>query len=478
MKSIRNIIILSLGLFCLSSCESMLDVEVKSEISGSTYWQSEADFEPYLYGIYGRFRSHWDNMSFAEDRGDMWVPGYNNRFSSYWIQDISAGQTSTWTGYYGTIGHCNLLLSHIDSFSFTNENLKRQIKAEALTLRAAVYFYIAKIWGDVPLLLEPVVDEKEPLHPRTDVADIFKQINQDIQEALSLYPEEGYNDKYRFSKPSTYALLADVKLWEATVLNGGDICLNDVIDAVTEVENSGVRLLDNYGDIFDKKKNDEIIFSIYLERSEYTSGSYNNALLRIDTSGSADNVSELPIALAGQQAYCLSDRALEIIKKYESDGDKRISRTCIPELSNGEVLHWWANKFRGTKYSDDRVADSDMIVYRLSEMYLFKAEAYALMGDIPNALKYLNLVRDRAGIPEYNNTDRQSLLMEILDERGRELFHEIKRFWDLRRADASGTIDIYNYIPNLKGKNTPLYWAVHVNMMSLNDQLVQTEGYE
>lgn len=481
MKSIKIFFylhILLLGIIVFTSCDNMLDVDIRSEISGSSYWKSETDFEPYLYGIYGRFRSHWDDFAYSEDRSDMWKPGYNNRLSSFWQQDITPVKTRTWTAYYGTIGHCNFLLSNLESFKFSNTDLKNQLKAETLALRAAVYFYIAKIWGDVPLLTNPIVDEKEPLHPRTPVKEIFKQINADIQTSLALFKDANFTDRYRFSKPAVYALLADVKMWEATVLNGGDACLQEAINAIGEIEKSDVLLLEDYGSIFDVKKNKEIILSIYLERSEYTSEGYNACLLRLDTSGAADNVDDLPIARYGQQGYCVSDQGLEILKKYESNGDKRISRTCIPEIYEGKILNWWGNKFRGTKYSDDRVADSDEIVYRLSGMLLLKAEAYALLDDATNSLTYLNKVRERAGIPLFEETEKTALLKEILDERGRELFHEMKRFWDLRRADAVGTIDIYQYIPNLQGLKTPLYWAVHYDMMILNDQLVQTEGYE
>lgn len=461
----------------LFSCDSMLDVEVKSEISGSTYWKSENDFQPYLYGIYGNFRGHWDNVAFAEDRSECWSPGYNYRFSTYWIQDISSGKTSDWTNYYGMIGHCNLLIYQLENFAFSNTNLKKQITAEVYALRAAMYFYVAKIWGDVPLLLEPVMSEKEPLHPRTAVADVFKQINSDLKTALDNFADNQYPDKYRISKPAVYALLADVKMWEASVLGAGEVAYKEAINAIAEIEKSDVALVrGNYGDIFDIKKNKEIIWSFYLDRAEYASGSYNNAFPRFEGSGAADNVEELPIALAGQQAYCLSPEALALFATYPED--KRISRTYIPEIQQGEILNWWPNKFRGTKYSDQRIADSDMIVYRLSDMYLLKAEAYASVNQPQDALTYLNYVRERAGIPEYKELDVKTLKKEILAERGRELFHEIKRFWDLRRAHASGVIDIYQFIPNLRGKDTPLYWAVHRNLLVKNEALIQTEGYQ
>ncbi len=460
------------------SCADMLDVEVKSSISGDAYWKSENDFMPNLYGIYSRYRILLgnDNMVITEDRSEMWKAGYNNRFSSYWAQTITAGQTVDWTSHYKAIGHCNLLLYQLERFNFSNQTLKKQITAEAYAIRASLYFELAKIFGDVPLVLDPVFSENEPLHARTPVMEVFTQINKDIVESLSLMTSDGYIDKYRFSKPAVYALLADVKMWSASVLGGGEKDYLEAISAIDKVEASGVTLLGTYGNVFDNRKNNEIIFSIYLERSEYTSGKYNEAFLRFDTSGGADNVSELPIALAGQQGYCLSDRALTLFSQYPQD--KRISRTYIPEIMGGVNKNYWPNKLRGTQYSDERIADSDIIAYRLSYMYLLKAEAYAAVNKPTESLEYLNKVRIRADIPEFTDTDLAVLKKEILDEQGREMFHELKRWWDLRRAHASSVIDVYTFLPNYVGKTTPLYWAVHTNVLRKNETLVQTDGYQ
>lgn len=457
------------------SCEDILDITVKSSITGQNFWQSENDFTSYVFGIYSQFRRHLDNMAFGEDRCEMWKTGYNERFSPYWSQNITAGNTRDWTSYYGTIGNCNLLLEKIDNFQFSNSDTKNSIKAETYALRAAMYFYLAKIWGNIPLVLNPVVDENEPLYPRTPVSEIFTQINSDISKSLQLFPEAGYADKYRFSKPAVYALLADVKMWTGKVLNGGNPDFNEAIDAIGEVENSNVALLTDYGSIFSNRKNNEIILSIYLNRDEYTSEQYNLAFLRFGTSGGADNASALPMSLVGQQAYTLSPRALALFQNYPED--KRIARTYIPEIIQGNIVNYWPNKFRGTQYADDRISDSDIIIYRLSDMLLLKAEAYAALNQPENALKCLNKVRERAGIPLFTENNKVLLEKEILDERGRELFHEMKRWWDLVRAHKSGVINVYEYVPNLKGKNTPLYWAVHTNVMAKNPKIEQTTGY-
>jgi len=459
----------------LASCEELLDVKQISSITNEVYWQSEGDFATYLNGIYGRYRAHNDNFPLSEERGEMWAQGYNARYSNYWQHNITAGNTVDWTDYYGTIGHINLLLSEIEPFTFSNQTVKDRIMAEAFALRASIYYYIARIWGDVPLVLEPVVSADAPLYPRTAVDQIFNQINSDINKSLSLFPENTYINKYKWSKPSVYALLADVKMWTATVLNGGETDFNGAIDAIDQVESSGLSLLPVFGNVLDNKRNNEILLSFYLNRSEYTSGTFTNCLPRYDTSSGSDNYAELPAARAGQAAFVLSPEALALINIYPDD--LRKPRTCIAELYNGTPRYWWPNKYRGTAYADDRYADSDIILYRYADMLLMKSEAYANLNQFDNSVQYLNMVRTRAGIPSYTFTTKSALQKEILDERGRELFSEMKRWYDLRRAHAMGVVDLYTYLPNLVGKTTPLYWPVHANVLVKDNLLEQTPGY-
>ena len=102
---------------------------------------------------------------------------------------------------------------------------------------------------------------------------------------------------------------------------------------------------------------------------------------------------------------------------------------------------------------------------------LLKAEAYLAMDDLENARIELNRVRLRAGLPDVTETDKTLLGLEILNERGRELFHEGKRWLDLRRAHSSGLINVYDFVPNLIGKTTPLYWPIHTNVLIKNELL-------
>lgn len=75
-------------------------------------------------------------------------------------------------------------------------------------------------------------------------------------------------------------------------------------------------------------------------------------------------------------------------------------------------------------------------LFRLAELYLNVAECYAALNDVPNALKYLNPIRQRAGIPALTEDDvnkDMSIMDWVRNERFIELWGEGHRFYDVRR---------------------------------------------
>jgi hypothetical protein len=82
---------------------------------------------------------------------------------------------------------------------------------------------------------------------------------------------------------------------------------------------------------------------------------------------------------------------------------------------------------------------SQWIVFRLSELYLNYAEASAQLGNIAEGLKYLNLIRERAGMPDQTASGSADLLTKIQHERRIELSFEGHRYFDIRRWGMAET---------------------------------------
>ncbi|MDE6147063.1 MAG: RagB/SusD family nutrient uptake outer membrane protein [Bacteroidales bacterium] len=71
-------------------------------------------------------------------------------------------------------------------------------------------------------------------------------------------------------------------------------------------------------------------------------------------------------------------------------------------------------------------------LFRLAENYLHLAEAYNETGDAVNALKYLNIIRNRAGLPSLTETGKNALRREIQREKALEYFEENHRYYDVK----------------------------------------------
>jgi hypothetical protein len=490
MNKLLLIIIGSCFLLMTTSCDKLLESKTESSITDADYFQSENDFDPYVVGIYIFMRGSAktgpqsitgvaNNLTYGTERSEELVSALNSRFTQAWTQNISPTSGAfDYTTWYKAIGNCNLLLAKIENFNFTNEATKKRVMAEAYSLRAYFYFSLIRIIGDAPLMLQSISSENVPQLPRSPAKEVMTQIIADLDQALSLFPDKTIPSKYRFSYVSAQALKADAKLWSAKVLGGGTNDFNDAITALAEVEKTaGLTLRTDFKEVTTTRANTEVVLAAYFNRDECGANYGLNALPYQTGITGATNIDSIPYCITtsnGQGAYQISPKSRALF----ANGDKRIPFTWVTERQGTTLKISWITKLPGNKYADDRVSDNDIIVYRLGEIYLMEAEAYAGISNTTKAIEYLNKTRGRAGLGNYTGaTDKTSVEKEILDERGRELFFENKRWFDLVRFHKGGTIDVYTYVPNLVGKNTPLFWPLAANVMANNGQLIQTDGY-
>jgi len=479
MKTIIKIYLLIACLISFSSCEKLLDVDNVSSITNADYWESQGDVESYLYGIYTQYRNINNTTQYFEDRGDTFIPGMEGGPSNAWNQNLSAQSAPNWLSFYGVIQHCNLMLKYADGITFNSDADKNRLLAEAYFIRAHTYFSLLRIWGDAPLELEPTEGDNKPMLPRSPAADVMQQVLTDVDQALALFPEEGTPKKSRASKPAAYALKADALLWKAKVLGGTQDDLEQVI-AAADKASQGVSLEEQFEKIYadDSKNGKEVIFSIYFQRDE-KGDHYSSQLKPRDIFvQDAINVNDIAFAKSGARSqYAPSPKLEAAFAEYTTD--IRTSKSIITAIGpNNAIIGKFDNKMRGSLNAGNRYYDSDIVVYRLAEMILFKAEALAALNRTGEAVTELNKIRARAKIGDYNGaTDKQSVEKAILQERFREFYLELKRWPDLVRFHFGGTIDIYNEVPNLHDKDIPLFSPIPQTEIDKNPALKQTNGY-
>lgn len=432
MKSIFSIAWFLLVMSALTSCEKLLEVKPESQITEQLYFKNESDFAPYVTGMYSSVRSFVGSieaLTYGTERSEELVVATTNRLTTAWSHILSPTTGAfSYSAYYRAIGSCNLLLERIESFPFSNMAVKNRLKAETYSLRAFYYFQLVRIIGDSPLMLVAITDDNVPLLPRAKTQDVLAQIFADLDAAISLFPEKTFISKYRFSYPAAQALKAEAKLWNAKVAGGGATDYNGALTAIAEVEKAGLSLLTNIRAITTTRENSEIILAAYFNRDESSANYARNALPFLTNIQSATNLDSIPYAITsanGQAGYQISIQSRTLFTGFPAD--KRIPHTFIIERQGAVQKIAWITKYPGNKYTDDRIADNDIIMYRLADIHLMAAEAYAGLNNIPLAINYLDKIRVRAGNGNYSGAaNKQTVELEIFNERGREMFLKIK----------------------------------------------------
>lgn len=118
---------------------------------------------------------------------------------------------SPWVG----IGQCNIVLTSLPQAEAVSESIKNRCMGEAYFLRAHYYYILARLYGGVPLRLEPYNPGESTAIARTTLDQTYEQIISDCKNAVDLLPAKAeYNEeeKGRACKDAALAMLADIYL--------------------------------------------------------------------------------------------------------------------------------------------------------------------------------------------------------------------------------------------------------------------------
>ncbi|MDA9214093.1 RagB/SusD family nutrient uptake outer membrane protein, partial [Bacteroidia bacterium] len=110
------------------------------------------------------------------------------------------------------------------------------------------------------------------------------------------------------------------------------------------------------------------------------------------------------------------------------------------------------------------------------EILLIAAEAANELGDATSACGYLNQVRKRAGLNEFNSTDQLEIRKVIWEERRYELAFEHDRVFDLRRQGRIGEVLKANGINFVDNKHE-LYPIPQRQIDLAEGKMKQNPGY-
>lgn len=480
---IRAFIYLLLGSFLISSCHDDLIVVQKSEITANSMWTSESDANAAMYGMYNQFRSAFSTgyIYWGDYRTGLWGEGLasqSDRDNTYLNRLSSSHGQSNWAGIYTTINDCNLILKYTPNIAFSNEANKDKVLANAHFVRAFCYYWIGRIWGDAPLLLNGFEsDKQDDLYPsRQPSADIFAQVIKDIDEALAKMPAS-VADRNLASKAAINMLKTDYYLWMAKVRNGGPTALQNAKTALSEVtSNANYLLLSDFGAVFKNKLNQEIIFAWSYVKDEFTGGYPADFLVPSQYTSTA--TIENPVKVGSHQQWCFyTNEYKSFLSSDATDKRTKVSFDTFYDAPKKQTFQW-INKYAGTWESGTRIFDADVVVYRYADALLFNAEIENALGNPGAAITDLNKIAKRAyGVDNYypSTLSATEVNNKILDERMMEFAAEGKIWWDFIRFGVA-----FTKVPSLVGRENEqniLLWPVNAASINGNPKITQTPGY-
>ena len=200
--SIAALGLLSVG---LTSCgNDFLEVSSKTEGTTGNFYSNEAAANRALIGCYdGWQRTVSNGPTFAfhylsELLSDECFGGTGNADArnSAVVDRFDMGEDNSqqnlhntlWESYYAAIYRVNELLTRSEGISWSSERAHGQLIGEARAMRGILYFDLARIFENVPLLTAPSTDNV----PQAPVDDVYQVIFDDLKYAAANIPADAY----------------------------------------------------------------------------------------------------------------------------------------------------------------------------------------------------------------------------------------------------------------------------------------------
>jgi hypothetical protein len=459
----------------VTSCQDFLDVEPENSLTQQEFWKTKSDVMSVVAATYNAARDNTEkSFLMGEVRADFITVAAGD-YHDIGLHNISTSNSvANWYNYYNVINLANTVnyfapIVQQDLDKTLTQPIVNQIKSEMLFLRSLSYFYLVRIWKDVPLVLRPTISDSVEFYvPKSTEAVVLKQLVTDLELANTLASTDA-TVKGRANKYAIQALLADVFLWKEDYQHCKDYCDSIISSGKFSLEPNltwfnlyypGNSLSES---IFEIQYNDQLDQE---ENPLYTT--YSTMTVRIDN---------MAFGLDNDIRKCWPTVNAEKGPKWKYIG-KDATGSTTQKRASGEY-------------------DANYIYYRYADVLLMKAEAIAEMGDqnLPEANDLVEQIALRAGRVYEDTYSLPDFRTALLAERGREFGAEGKRWFDLLRvakrngfAEKQFLIDIMvqkatnaKELIQLKPKvldSMSYFLPIHKDQIKYNKNLVQNPFYD
>jgi starch-binding outer membrane protein, SusD/RagB family len=443
-----------------TSCkESFFEVKPQGKLTGGNFFETEEHAVLATNAVYNILRN-WQVHVFAyvgctdiiSDDADKGSEPNDALF----ILDMDnlafdAGNVApltVWQGYYRGILRANTAIERIPSIKM-KEDLKSRLIGESKFLRAHFYFNLVRWFGDVPLITRSLTKD-EFKQPRAPIADVYKQIIQDLTDAATVLPKKSAypsEDLGRATKGAAQGLLSKVYLTIKDYLNAEKWA--------TEVINSNeYSLFPDFAKIFTRvgENSSESLFEVQATSSD------ERVTFSADFDGGSQYGEVQGVRGTPNLGWGFNRPSDELIRSFEP-GDPRRDATILYEgevLPDGSAIVEKNDKIFNARFNQkawmpkpagtfNYNSPLNIRILRYADVMLIAAEAQNENGKTAVALKNLNAIRERARgglttvLPDVTETNKDKLRTAIWQERHVELALEQHRWFDLLRTGQAET---------------------------------------
>ena len=441
--------------------------------------------------------SGWYGAFFVLDAemraGNAMIPINTNfqsgRMQTPYTMNYNPDNTSgLWGTAYYVISACNNVINAIDNNAETLITSSHpqadlnNLKAEALALRAFSHFDLLRLYchldgsnGEygVCVITEPQLPTDMPA--RSSVEETYAQIIKDLTDAESLmsdsYQRGSVADpKATFNKLAIQALLARVYLYHKDYSKAADYA--------SKVINSGKFQLwtaEEYPSVWGKEiagNGGEVIFEVYGKQTNSYDAWWEGPSHMTNPLGYADCAASAQLTNLFEEGDVRGTKGVRGDASNPRDDGKVMFCTDQDQVSDGQL---WTMKYYG-KGDGNATSTPDfnnVIVLRLSEMYLISAEA-AVNGAGSTALADLNAIRANRGASQLTSVPTKN---DVALERRLELNFEGHLWFDLDRTGGSISYSDANITRNISAGDK--LWALPIpkSQVDINENLKQNPGY-
>lgn len=426
---------------------------------------------------------------------------------SYQLENVrfnTTGETAengaAWRAFYNVVAQSNSLINNINMFvgPDVTERIKNHGIAEGRLMRGLAYSYLVQNWGSVPIITNNTALLQDTTIARNTEETVWQFIIKDFRYAAENLPESPVLNG-RMTKWSAEGLLAKMYLTKAGVSgtrNQADLD-SAAYFAKRVIDNSRAQLMPNYEDLFKTRFNNNIetlaaLQWVYNAGQAGQWGAQNSVQAFLAFGSEITGFGDGWGADIGASKWMLDmydDLVFDKRRKasFMFPGDHYAYITQVPPGGSAQQLRVPARSIEGSrnyntrawvkKYVVGRPEDNNgkvvqqgteinTYILRLADVYLTYAEA-VLDKNPAEALRYVNLVRQRAGVNALTSVTWQDIFEERIKEFAMEgqawyeftklEYYDPAKAYSILSSQDRGTFRIYaDQIPD------PTLWEIEI----------------